>query len=1085
MNTSLITNPNRRLSLGKKLLCSVLLCAGLQHTASAQFIKVGTGTGSNGVGDYPTPYGGANAGQRLQYLYLASEMTAAGITPGWIDTLGFYVVNTNGAGIHSDLKFYLDGTSTSSLPQTAGTWLAPTTLRYYNPILSTAPRPGWNDFGFIEPFYWNGTDNVVVTACHWNTSDYKNASVEYTTGLSFNGSRTLSLPRSTPSTDITTVCASTAAATSGIDPTMRPNIHFHMNSTVCSSKPEAGTAVASVSSFCFNPATAPPDSFTLSLTGHTLTTGITFQWQSALALSGPWTNMGPATTTTINRKAAQTATSYYRCIITCVASGMKDTSYVATVTQAPPYQCDCNSSSNSNLQEKILSVSLNTLFNATPCSPSGGLYGDFTTLTPTNLEPDKSYTLTMRLGSCDPSNNDRAVKVFIDFNQNANYEITEMVYANTYSAAQPNPQNAIGTFLVPPTAKRGLTAMRIVYGQATSLSAITPCGSYPFGETQDYSINILPFGAPTVTGRLVVCEHDSVVMNASSNADTPVVYQWTGPGGFTGVGPKITFVDASPSLSGTYHVTVTSGGITSSPRDVEVVVNPKPAIPKVLNQIMCQYESPSKLITDGKNVIWYNVPVGGYGDTVAPTILTYTPNSATFYLTQTVNGCTSDRGMVTVNVLLKPAPPIVTSPVSYCQLQETDLAAKGENLKWYLDSTGGVPSSISPIPPTSGPDTIAYFVSQTVNGCESDRAKVTVYVYEQPNGIVLQTKRYSCQYDTASFIYYGNAPTSYNYKWWTDDGQYVKGSGQGPVVFYFDTYGDHVINLYVNNGECATFKLTDTITVRQAPTAFINPTANACVDVPVNITIDSTTPFATNYQWDWNGGVLDYETINGGPYGVIWHTPGYKVAKLIVSARGCPSLPIYDTILIREKPQAQILRWDRVTENGADTSAITGKICSKDTILFVAYHDSTYHYKWGPPYYFDVDTNYRAVDRMRVPAYVRVDVTNQYGCTSADSIFINAEPCCNIYMPNAFTPNGDTHNDRFKPVTEGRQEIITFRVMNRWGNEVYGSANSDDPGWDGKFGGADQDMGTYTYYLKYRCIDGNIYEIKGDVILIR
>jgi gliding motility-associated-like protein len=1086
MNTLLITKPHRRLSLGKKLLCSVLLLAGLQTTASAQFVKIGSGTTSNGSTQYPTPYGGLNSGQRAQYLYLASELTAAGVTPGWIDTLSWNVLAVNSSAVHASYKLYVDGTTATTIPQTAGTWLSVPTLRFYNPSLGVVPKLGWNNFGFTEPFYWNGTDNIVVNNCFWNMVDQPNgnASVEWTTGLAFNGSRTTTVVSTTPSMDPPTVCALPAAATAGIDPTSRPNIRFRMHSDPCALKPEAGDAKGSTGSYCYN-AFAPTDSFVLSLSGNTLATGLTFQWQYASALAGPWTNLGTATTTTISKKAAQVAATFYRCIVTCVASGLKDTSSAAKVLQSPPYECDCASGSANNTKEKILSVSLNTLSNTSPCSVIAGFYEDYTSkLAPTDLEPDKSYTLTMRLGSCDPTNNDRAVKVFIDFNQNANYEVTEMVYANTYSSAQPNPQNAIGTFLVPATAKTGKTAMRIVYGQG-GLSVISSCNSYTYGETQDYAINILPFGAPTVTGHLEVCEHDSVVMNASSPADTPVVYNWTGPGGFTGVGPKITFVDAAPSLSGTYHVTVTSKGITSSARDVEVIVHPKPAIPKVLNQVMCQYESPSKLITDGKNVIWYNVPVGGYGDTIAPTMLTYTPNSATYYLTQTVNGCVSDRGMVTVNVLLKPAPPIVKSPVSYCQLQETDLAAKGENLKWYLDSTGGVPSVLSPIPPTSGPDTIVYYVSQTVNGCESDRAKITVYVYEQPNGIILHTKPYVCQHDTASFIYFGNAPLSYNYKWWADENEKISGGGQGPVTFQFNEAGDKVISLYVNNGNCATFKLTDTITVRPAPTAVINPTLNACVDVPVTITMDTATPNVSAYNWNWDGGALQYEAMNGGPYGVSWGTAGTKVLSLVVIVRSCPSLPIYDTLYVQDRPYAKILSMDRIKENGSDTAAVTGKICSRDTILFTAYHDTTYTYKWNPPYYFDIDTNYRAVDRMRVPAFVRVDVTNSYGCMSADSIYVNAEPCCNIYMPNAFTPNNDTKNDYFKPVTEGRQEIIVFRIMNRWGNEVYESANSDDRGWDGTYGGKEQDMGTYNYYLKYRCIDGNIYETKGDVILVR
>jgi hypothetical protein len=50
---------------------------------------------------------------------------------------------------------------------------------------------------------------------------------------------------------------------------------------------------------------------------------------------------------------------------------------------------------------------------------------------------------------------------------------------------------------------------------------------------------------------------------------------------------------------------------------------------------------------------------------------------------------------------------------------------------------------------------------------------------------------------------------------------------------------------------------------------------------------------------------------------------------------------------------------------------------------------------------------------------------------------------------------------------------------------VYETADTDAEGWDGTFAGRAQDMGVYQYYIKYRCLDGLFYEMKGDVTLIR
>jgi gliding motility-associated-like protein len=1101
MNTTFIKTSFRHFSLAKKLFCAGALLLSSLTDSSAQLIKIGTGITANSASQYPTPFGNDFSGQKAQYIYRASDLVAAGMKPGWIDSIGFRVLNITGTFLHTNLKFYI-GSGTGTASGAAGAlsaWQPGLDLVVFDPIIAYFPVLGMNTFKFSTPYYWNGTDNIVIGTCFWSGIASANAQVEWsrtTDSIPTFTNASRNYTSNLASTGIG-ICdytgAPTVAPAANFLPSNRPNAYFSNKADTCSAMPAAGVAFASLPNppdFCLY-----DDSLTLGLTGVTLAVGLSFQWQSAPTATGPWTNLGAASTTKVSKKAYQTQSTFYRCIVSCVAKGFSATSTSVFVPQAPPYKCDCASNASDNTKEDILTVAVGSMYNTSPCSISDGLYEDYTggarALPAIEMEPGTDYDITMRLGACDNVARGRAVKVFIDYNQDGKYEIInpagekEMVYANTYTSAQPVPQIANGTFVVPVTAKKGLTGMRIVYGQASALSDINPCGNYAAGETHDYAIKILNFGKPTVTGRLKVCQYDSVVMNVTSVADTPVVFTWTGPGGFTGVGPKITFVDADPSLTGTYFVTATSGGRTSSPQAVEVVVYPKPAIPNVLNANMCQYEPNGKLRTDGKNVLWYNVPVGGFGDTTSPTMPTYTPNTGTFYLTQTVNGCVSDRGKVVVNVLLKPGPPVVKSPVTYCQLQVPDLAAKGNDLKWYLDSAGGVASTISPIPPTGFPDSIDYYVTQTVNGCESDRARVRVIVYEQPNGIILHTKPFVCQYDTASFIYFGNAPSTYEYKWFSTDATIESGGGQGPVTFRFNNWGDRIVSLYVNNGKCATSKINDTITVRRAPTAKIDSVLNACINVPVTITMDTATPYIEKYVWNWDGGELTNETENGGPYGVKWSTPGSKLMRLVVYHRSCPSLEINQEITVRDRPYAKILSYNKVTNYGRDTNIVAGKICSRDTLVFTAYKDSTYKYIWSPQYYFDVDTNHIASDRMNLPGFVRVDVTSEYGCKSADSVFINAESCCDMAFPNAFTPNGDRRNDVFRPMRDGRQEITTFRIVNRWGQVVYETADTDAEGWDGTFAGRAQDMGVYQYYIKYRCLDGVFYEMKGDVTLIR
>jgi gliding motility-associated-like protein len=90
-----------------------------------------------------------------------------------------------------------------------------------------------------------------------------------------------------------------------------------------------------------------------------------------------------------------------------------------------------------------------------------------------------------------------------------------------------------------------------------------------------------------------------------------------------------------------------------------------------------------------------------------------------------------------------------------------------------------------------------------------------------------------------------------------------------------------------------------------------------------------------------------------------------------------------------------------------------------------------------------------------------------------------------VYIPNAFTPNGDGQNDEWRLVTSAGLEIDQFAVYNRWGEQVWHTENQR-VAWDGKRNGGDVETGTYFYLLRYKCMaDGKKYVKKGDVMVLR
>jgi gliding motility-associated-like protein len=88
-----------------------------------------------------------------------------------------------------------------------------------------------------------------------------------------------------------------------------------------------------------------------------------------------------------------------------------------------------------------------------------------------------------------------------------------------------------------------------------------------------------------------------------------------------------------------------------------------------------------------------------------------------------------------------------------------------------------------------------------------------------------------------------------------------------------------------------------------------------------------------------------------------------------------------------------------------------------------------------------------------------------------------------VYVPNAFSPNGDGENDQLYVYSSVADEIL-FRVFDRWGEKIFESTSIND-GWDGTFRGKLVDPDVYDYYLKAVCFDGEENIIKGNITLIR
>lgn len=161
----------------------------------------------------------------------------------------------------------------------------------------------------------------------------------------------------------------------------------------------------------------------------------------------------------------------------------------------------------------------------------------------------------------------------------------------------------------------------------------------------------------------------------------------------------------------------------------------------------------------------------------------------------------------------------------------------------------------------------------------------------------------------------------------------------------------------------------------------------------------------------------------------------------------------------------------------ASPSVVT--VLPGESIDIVAFADNIIY--WSPPRSVTcVNCNSNSVS-PDVNTVFYATTYNSFGCKSIDSVQILVSPV--IYLPNAFTPNGDYINGIFKPEHIG---IISIEVIifNRWGELIY-KFDTLDGGWDGTYNGKPAQQDVYIYKLVATDFNHDLIEKSGTVTLVR
>jgi gliding motility-associated-like protein len=568
-----------------------------------------------------------------------------------------------------------------------------------------------------------------------------------------------------------------------------------------------------------------------------------------------------------------------------------------------------------------------------------------------------------------------------------------------------------------------------VKASPTASTTYTITGTNANGCTNTQTISVLVNPLPILNinpTNPTICFSESIILSVSG----ATTYSWSPATGLNNT--TVANVVANPTSTQTYTITGTDANGCSNTISTTLTVNPLPVLSITpINPAICIGNAVNMSCNGASTYLWS--PAAGLDTTVGNNVQANPTNTTTYQIIGTSNqGC---KDSITNTVTVNPLPVLSVSPISttICQGLSTTLTVSGAST--YAWTPGGSLNTASGDTVIATPylTTTYTIVGTDINACTSTK-QITVNV--NPS----YTK-----YDTLELC----DGMSYTF-----GNQTITTAGNYTYTFQTGLSCDSTVNLHVK--------------VYDKPVSNFNLADHACVNEPVLIQNNWQSSQAS-YTWNVGDGIL---TGNTPSINVIWTIPGTKIISLEVTTQ-TPCIPelFVDTIEVHQA-QANIIVSD------ADTF-----FCIYDQVKLQTPNINGYSYMWSPSLYFN-STTFTAEGVVKEPVTVKVYVKDQWGCEAEDSKYLNVQPCCNAYLPNSFTPNGDGLNDVFRIIGEGNYRILDFYVANRWGNIVFRTIDQN-VGWDGKIQGIEQSMDTYYYFLKYECSNGEKRFIKGDLTLLK
>lgn len=548
-----------------------------------------------------------------------------------------------------------------------------------------------------------------------------------------------------------------------------------------------------------------------------------------------------------------------------------------------------------------------------------------------------------------------------------------------------------------------------------------------------------------------VCSENSLSITMDNSGD----YTWTvnAPAGVTGLSngsaTGISTISQTPVYSGTTEQTVTytiSLSNTDCPVDpvqVQIKVGPK-LTAKITGETQICSGSSTTLSVDvpsGATAIW-NTGVKGNSINIT--------ESGTYSVLLSNGICTAeDKVEVNISDDLKPE---ITGKTVICEGESTTLTAQSGFDK-YVWSNGSSTESITV--DQSG----TYTVSVTKGDCEGT---ATVEVTKAGNVQVLtDITPESCAGNDGS-VTLSIENIDFTVLWGTGEtSKTISGKSAG-------TY-----NYTVQFGACSQEGSVEISKNQNGITADINVTPLGCSNEKGAISISNIQNGTSPYTISINEELIQGTTLEDLELG------DYSIS--IVDGKGCT---LEQVVSVEQAPEV-------VVTLPEDLSITQGQqIVIQSTVVGIGGESDKTIYSWTPSAGLScTDCLQPTASPTETIEYVLV-VENAFGCIDADTIQIEVLAKQSVYLPTAFSPNGDGKNDILYILSSvDGAKIKKFEVFNRWGQSVFKVenvlVNNPSNGWNGYYKNKLAPVDNYSFYYEVEFPDNSIIRDKGAILIVR